>query len=236
MKARRLRAMILATLILILPTPKTEAVAPPVRLAEPKSLASDEQATLLRYARATWRSFELMAQPSGLVVDHLERDEHGNWLPSERTTPTDVASYIWSVLAAERLGILSAGDANQRLDPTLATLAGIERSHGFFINKFDPRNGIVLKFWPDDGTPVVPFLSTVENGWMAVALIMVRNTHPELRDRANAILGPMDFRFFYEDYDAADPENHPGQLRGGFWVNDGQYANPYGMQIGRAHV
>ena len=37
----------------------------------------------------------------------------------------------------------------------------------------------------------------MDNGWLAAALIMVRNTRPALRERADGLLKPMDFRFFY---------------------------------------
>ncbi len=54
-----------------------------------------------------------------------------------------------------------------------------------------------------------PFLSSVDNGWLAASLIMVRNTVPQLRAQANAIYADMDFGFYY------DPG--AGLLRGGFW-------------------
>jgi hypothetical protein len=39
----------------------------------------------------------------------------------------------------------------------------------------------------------------------------------------------MDFGFFYEPYDAADPIKHPGLLHLGFWTDDNTYSNTYGM-------
>ena len=62
-----------------------------------------------------------------------------------------------------------------------------------------------------DGSPVHPFLSSVDNGWMAAALLMVSNPVPQLRGQARALLEPMDFGYCY------DPA--AGLLRGGFWVD-----------------
>ena len=43
---------------------------------------------------------------------------------------------------------------------------------------FDPRTGERLRNWPGGG-PLRGFLSTVDNGWMAVALMMAGRSHPE---------------------------------------------------------
>ena len=63
-------------------------------------------------------------------------------------------------------------------------------------------------------------MSAVDNAWLAAALIMVSNTRPAHRMRADGLLKPMDFRFFYEPYDPADPVKHPGQLHGVYWPDD----------------
>src|SRR4051812_33377180 len=70
------------------------------------ALGLDDRDTLRRYARDTWRSFEAMALPGGLPADGLRRGDDGRWGPTEKTSPTDIAAYLWSTLAAERLGIV----------------------------------------------------------------------------------------------------------------------------------
>ena len=69
----------------------------------------------------------------------------------------------------------------------------------------------------------------MDNGWLAAALIMVRNTRPALRERADALLEPMDFRFFYEPYDPADPVKHPGLLHGVYWPDDESFGTLHGL-------
>jgi hypothetical protein len=61
-----------------------------------------------------------------------------------------------------------------------------------------------------NGDTVYPFLSSVDNGWLAAALIMVTNSVPQLRDQAQALADSMHFGSYYDQ--AA------GLIRGGFWV------------------
>ena len=88
-------------------------------------LGHREQEALRRYARDTWRSFDAMALTGGLPADGLRSGEDGAWRPTEKTTPTDIAAYLWSTLAAERLRIIEPAEARRRLDQTLAALARI---------------------------------------------------------------------------------------------------------------
>src|SRR5207248_2701911 len=131
-------------------------------------------------------SFKAMALPGALPADGLSRGDDGNWRPTGSTTPTDIGAYLWSTLAAERLQIIEPAEARRRLDKTLAAVARLERPHGLFLDRLDPRTGAPLKTSPAGGQPIHPKLSAVANGWLATALIMVRNTKPELRERAEA--------------------------------------------------
>ena len=202
----------------------------------PLALGPDEQATLRRYARDTWRSFEAIVQPGGLPADLIRRDGEGRWSPSVHTSPTDIGCYIWSILSADALRLLDAHEADRRLDRALAAVERLERARGFFFNWYDSKTGARLTTWPDTGRPLRPYLSSVDNGWLAAALIMVRNTRPALRERADALLGAMDFRFFYEPYDAADPVSHPGLLHLGYWTDDATFSNTYGMVNTEARI
>jgi hypothetical protein len=184
---------------------------------------------LRRYARDTWHSLSAMAGPGGLPADKLEISRDGSARPSDApTSPTDIASYLWSILAAERLGLIAAGEADHRLEQALAALGRLERHRGFFFIGYDPRTGKIASGEKLGGRPP-HFLSTVDNGWLAASLLMVRNAHPSLRARADGLLGPMDFAFFYEPFDAADPTQHPGQLHSGYHVDDGSFTTPYGL-------
>ena len=180
-------------------------------LAAPAAASSSaDRRVLQRYAADTWKSFELLLDPStGLPSDNVSAAGER----SRYTSPTNVGAYLWSTLAARDAGIISPSQARRRIAATLATVARLERHQpsGMFYNWYDPASGAKLTTWPVDGSPVYPFLSSVDNGWMAAALLMVSNAVPQLRTQARALLDPMDFGYYY------DPA--AGLLRGGFWVD-----------------
>ena len=183
---------------------------------------------LLGYARSTWHSFDLMVGPDGLPSDRLGRSAEGEWKPSKRTSPTDIASYLWSTLAARALGLISDAEADRRLGATLATLGRLDRHRGFFYNLYEVETGSKSVVVGKDRNSR-PFLSSVDNGWLAASLMMVGNARPPLRDRAESLLGPMDFSFFYVPFDPAHPGDHPGQFHGGYNTDDRTFTTFYGM-------
>ncbi len=199
-------------------------------------LTAEEQAELLRYASDTWRSFERLTQPSGLPSDSLPRDGVGWGTPSRLTTPADIAAYLWSVMAAERLRIIHPDECRSRLERTLATLASMERHNGFYLNDLDARTGSTLKISPFDASPRRPLVSSVDNAWLAIALVMVMNVQPALRTQAAKLLEAMNFRFFYDPYNSLDPINHPGQLHVGYWADDRSFYGHYGMLNSEARI
>jgi len=148
-----------------------------------------------------------MADPAtGLPVDWIEADG----TRAAYTSATNVGMYLWAVVGARDIGLITPAEALSRVTRTLTTIEGLERSHGFFYNWYDPATGARLRAWPATGARVVGFLSTVDNGWLTAALMVVANAVPELRDRANALLAPMDFVLFYDQ--------RVGQMFGGAWT------------------
>jgi hypothetical protein len=184
--------------------------------------ASDDEATLLRYARDTWRSFALMVEPqTGLPADNIGGRLHPK-TRSEYTSPTNIGMYLWATLAARDLGFIGQGEAVERIAKTLETLDNLERHEpsGQFWNWYHPRTGQKLTDWPEDGNPVYPFASSVDNGWLASALIMVANAVPELSEPAWELATSMDFGCYYDPL-AKGPDAGAGLIRGGFWLEGG---------------
>ncbi len=184
--------------------------------AAPAPRTGGDTATLRGYAADTWRSMTAMADPStGLVSDNIE----GDLSPGSRsayTSPTNIGAYLWSTVAARDLHIIGGREAMARMKQTLDTLGTLHRdaASGMFFNWYDPHSGAVLRTWPVDGSTITPFLSSVDNGWLAAALMTVRTAEPGLAKEANALLAPMDFGFYY------DKNARPGvggELAGGFY-------------------
>jgi hypothetical protein len=213
----RLAALLSVILILGVAAPAV-AAAPGAqggdRSGEPpgrSSLANPatQRHLLADFAATTWSSFEAMVfDETGLPADNLRIDGER----SRYTSPTNIGVYLWSTLVARDLRLISRSEAHARIATTLRTVAELERHEesGQFLNWYDPATGDRVEIWPEDGNPVYHFLSSVDNGWLAAALLMVSNAVPEVRQEARALYESMDFGFYY------DPE--VGQLRGGYWI------------------
>ena len=173
--------------------------------------AWNERATLLEYATDTWASFEAMVDPAtGMPADNVD----GDLDPASRsgyTSPTNIGAYLWSTVVARDLGIISRTEAYERMSLTLGSIGALERHEdsGMFYNWYDEATLEKLTTWPADGSTVYPFLSSVDNGWLATALVLVGNAEPRLKFTAEHLRAPMDFGFYY------DPAAR--LMRGGFW-------------------
>jgi hypothetical protein len=99
---------------------------------------------------------------------------------------------------------------------TLKTLSRIERHEpsGMFYNWYSRLDGHKLTTWPGSGDPVDPFLSTVDNGWLAAAFRIVAEAEPRLARSADALYDSMDFSYFHD----LSARPGVGLNRGGFWV------------------
>src|SRR5262245_27836449 len=158
--------------------------------------AENSRDVLKGYARDTWASFAAMTDPqSGLPADALNADAS----TSVQTSTTNIGTYMWSAVAARRLGILSHRDLVARLSKTIASLETMARHEpsGQYYNWYDHRTGAKLTTWPPTGEPLKPILSSVDNGWLATGLRIVANSVPELSRRAQALYDSMDFGFYY---------------------------------------
>jgi hypothetical protein len=161
------------------------------------AVAAEPRDTLERYARDTWASFVAMTnEGTGLPADSL----HLDGTRSVQTSITNIGAYLWSTLVAEALGFVSHAEAISRLDRTLRTLETMDRHvpSGQFFNWHDHTTGAVLTVWPPSGEPLTPILSSVDNGWLATALHLVRIRVPELSERAEALFVRMNFGFYYQ--------------------------------------
>lgn len=199
-----------------------------VALAVPASALETDAATLNRWGMDTWRSFEAMVVPhTGLPADNISGDLRRGSI-SKYTSPTNIGMYLWAVLAARDLGYISPAEASERIAVTLDSVSRLERHEesGQFYNWYDPRNRKLITKWPENGDPVAPFLSSVDNGWLASALIMVANGDPANAATAWGLATSMDFGFYYDP--SGNPDAGTGLIRGGYWpeVPVGQSATP----------
>jgi hypothetical protein len=210
--------------------------APPASTGSASTLFSSGQAggidraTIQRWARDTWASMVAMTdRRTGLPADNISGPLKSP-TRSGYTSPTNIGGYLWSTVIARELGIISTQECRSRLTQTLTTLSRMTHHEpsGMFYNWYDEATGDVVTVWPEDGSTIYPFLSSVDNGWFAAALMVVRNAEPGAATLANNLLTKMNFGMFYNK--DARPEAAAGLLRGGFW--DVQPVPPQGFVAG----
>jgi len=190
------------------------------RLASaPGAVRSLERATVRSWAADTWRSLVAMTDPrTGLPADNIaESLAAGD--RSGYTSPTNIGGYLWSTIAARELGFITRGEATGRMVRTLKTVYRMQHHtpSGMYYNWYDESTGAVLTSWPGSGDRVYPFLSSVDNGWLGAALLVVMSSDPAAGQWARRIFERMRWDMFY-DADTSHPGVRPGGLmHGGFY-------------------
>ncbi len=200
------------------------------------SFTPRQRAVLEGIARDTWRFYGADVDPT----THLPLDNLG-WggggvTRGEYTSAANIGVYLWAVVAARDLHLISTPQADRLAGATLQEVAGLKRFDGFLYQWYDTNNGNVLSN-PGQGdcTETTPaqdncwFVSAVDNGWYASGLIEVRQALPDERWLADQLLAPMDFSIFYDNRaqtncntNASLPGDPPtGQMYGGYYVDQG---------------
>jgi hypothetical protein len=218
------------------PSPSARAATAPAFVRRTPSLALDK-GRVRTWAADTWRSLVAMTDPkTGLPADNIpESLAAGD--RSGYTSPTNIGGYLWSTVVARELGIITRGEASARLVRTLRTVEGMEHHtpSGMYFNWYDEATAKTLHTWPDSGDKVVPFCSSVDNGWLGAALLVVQQADAAARPWAKRIFDRMRWDAFYNDNsDPAHQVRTGGLIHGGFYpYEDGRPGGTYrGTHIG----
>jgi len=182
-------------------------------------LSLRNRAFLKAIARDTWKYFvNAREKNSHLVVDHIRLGAAP--LAADYTSPTNIAMDVLATISAQELGLITRSEALKQVTEVMATLKQLRRYKGFFYNFYDARKLQVSR----------PYISTVDSGWLAIALVIVRQAYAqELGEDATALLNGFTFA------ELLDPENN--QLVVGMDVperNFGLYH--YGMLVSEARA
>lgn len=158
----------------------------------------------------------LCVPSTGLPADSIADDLD----PATRaghTSPSNIAGLLWSAVVAHDLRLVPQDAAEAQVRRVLATLDGLarHRESGMFFNWYGAATGEVRNTWLGRGRETGPFVSSVDNGWLAAALMCVGDALPVHRSAAERLLAEMDFRVFYDAHARAEG----GLLHGGFWVD-----------------
>ncbi|HEX9097535.1 MAG TPA: glucoamylase family protein [Candidatus Dormibacteraeota bacterium] len=195
-----------------------------------------QRANLMQIAKDTWKFYAQDVDPStNLPMDNITYagGSAGPTSYGRYTSAANIGVYLWAVVAANDLGLISNHQASEQISATLTEVAKLKRDHGFLYQWYDTTTGLLIRN-PGDPNPCSPtpvqdncyFISQVDNGWYASGLIVVRSALPNLRRQVDALMAPMDFGLFYDNgpqthcnvNDAGQPT---GQMYGGYFVAQG---------------
>jgi hypothetical protein len=239
--ARKLAALAAAVLALSA-LPDSAGAAPASAGAAPASvtayggLTTGQRSALLGIARDTWKFYQADVDPgTHLPLDNLTL-AGGSATPTaygRYTSAANIGVYLWAVVSAADLGLISRPRARDLAEATLNEVAHLKRFDGFLYQWYDTSNGDVLSNpgQPDcaETTPAFDncfFVSNVDNGWYASGLIVVREAMPGLRQLVDRLMAPMNFGIFYDDRAETHCNTNPaipgyqptGQMYGGYYM------------------
>lgn len=159
-----------------------------------------------RYAGSTWNGLKTNIDPiTGLPPDRYKCREKES---PPQTSPTNIGLLLIDSINALDLGLESFEEVIKQLLTLTNTLIKMERVNGLFDNWYDFRTGKRLEHWPVENGQELPHkLSSIDNAWLAVGLMMVverltpeiDDSRPEVKmivDNCNKLLEEMDFNLF----------------------------------------
>ena len=204
--------------------------------------ASADNAALYRLAADTWKFYAADIDPNtNLPMDNLTWAGGGSLSgKGQYTSASNIGVYLWAVVSARDLNLISRSTADSLVSATLNEVATLDRYQGMLYQWYDTTNGHKIRNPGDidcatEPTPVMDncyFLSAVDNGWYASGLVVVRQALPELRPQVDALLQSMNFGLFYDNgyqhpgcnaNTGTDPSPYQptGQMFGGYYANQG---------------
>jgi hypothetical protein len=187
-----------------------------------------QKKALMAIAQKTWRFFGVdVSTTTDLPMDNMGFD--GAPPAGAYTSPTDIAMYLWSIVAAAQLHLITPAEGEALAHKALAAIQHLPKWQGFLFSWYSTQTGQAIEN-PGEG-PITTvngqFISTVDNGWYASALIVVRNAFPALWQEATNLLSAMNFGIFYDNGNEST-DITAGQMYGGYYVNQGPATFEYG--------
>jgi len=165
---------------------------PTKKLVDKKTLLRlSDKRLLRRIAKDTWRYFdEVVDKRHDMICDYIDMNDDRIYRIGDYTSTTNLGLYFMCIISAWDLGFITRDDAIQRIDSTFDVILGLPRWKDQWYNFYSTTNLQIAR----------PYVSSVDNGWLAAGLIVVRQTFPdEFHDKATVLLEKLDFSLLYDD-------------------------------------
>lgn len=142
-------------------------------------------------AADTWEFFKNgKDKQTRLIVDHIRTGEAP--LIGDYTSTTNIAMDFLAIVSAMTMKMITREEARSRIGEILDTLGKMSRYDGFFYNFYDTKKLSVQR----------NYISTVDSGWLAISMVVVRQAFPEFSETVTRYLDGFKFGEFL------DPENN----------------------------
>ncbi|MBD3250021.1 MAG: DUF3131 domain-containing protein, partial [Candidatus Pacebacteria bacterium] len=173
------------------------------RLDFRRFLNPEQIADLYTIAKQTWQFLWRYLHPdTGLPYDRVRLQQKGVEkikVTDNVTSPTNIGLALLSLAAAKKMRLVDSGRAQAKAAQILKTLSEMEKYQGLFYNWYEVGSGKKLTAWPNSEKHCYdPFISSVDNGWLAVGLLYLENVFPELKSQVRQLISLMDFSLLYQ--------------------------------------
>jgi hypothetical protein len=235
----RLAAGAVAAVVVAAPvtTSQSAQAANPPSVNHYTGLTAGQRTKLLAIARDTWSFYQADVDPTtALPMDNLTY-AGGATAPTSYgryTSAANIGVYLWAVVSAYDLRLVSRAEAESRIGATLRTVSTMSRYQGFLHQWYDTQTAQPIlnpgqAACDPNAAPAFDncsFLSNVDNGLYAAGLIVARQAFPALRSTVDALVQPMNFGLFYDDRAETHCNTNPaisgnqptGQMYGGYYA------------------
>src|SRR5438270_7239539 len=147
-RARRYGWALVLVVVVALLAPGTARAVSASPVSPYGGLSTAQRASLMSIARDTWKFYGAdVDAATSLPMDNLTF-AGGSATPTgygRYTSSANIGVYLWAVVSARDLGLISEPQARARVEATLTEVAHLKRFDGFLYQWYDTTNGGVLR-------------------------------------------------------------------------------------------
>ena len=189
---------------------RTEFASPPVLMSplpggvEENTQPSDSEVIidLEVIAHQTWTFLQNHLDPiTGLPFDRVEL-RNGETHLLKITSPSNIGLALLSYVAADQQAFIDRSQALVQVELLINSVKNLKIKQGMFVNWHHTDSCQPVALWPTNSgeeCEVEEFVSSVDNAWLAVGLLIASEYFQELEPAIAEILGQMDFRVFFNE-------------------------------------
>lgn len=171
--------------------------------AEVDLLLKEAQSDLELILDKTWRFLHSQLDVNTtLPADRLRQDDAYGHVRSTTTSPTNIGLALTAITAADHQDLFPNHTA-QLTEGLIASITDMKKFEGFLANWYQSDTGQLVTEWPGSGRSIKPFVSSVDNAWLASGLLLAQERFPAVKQQAASLLQEMDFRRFFDSTENA---------------------------------